>query len=120
MDYSYACPRYERAIEILGKRWTCLILRRLLGGPRRFSALSSEIPDLSDRMLSARLRELDADGIVERRVSPGMPVRVEYALTDKGRALAPVVEAIQSWADRWEDEAVAGPDAGAAPKRVGR
>lgn len=119
MDYAYACPRYERAIEILGKRWTCLILRRLLAGPRRFSALSSEIPDLSDRMLSARLRELEADGIVERRVSTGAPIRVEYALTAKGRALAPVVQAIQSWADRWEDDAVAHGAEEAAGRVVG-
>jgi len=120
MDYTFACPRYERAIDILGKRWTCLILRRLLAGPRRFSALSAEIPDLSDRMLSARLRELEADGIVERHVSPGTPLKVEYALTGKGHALAPVVQAIQSWADRWERDAVAHHHAVAVRRQVVR
>lgn len=101
MDYGKMCPRYEQAIELLGKRWTCLILRILLSGPCRFSVLTAQIRDLSDRMLSARLRELEADGVVERRVYPDTPVRIEYALTDKGRALAPVVEEIQGWADRW-------------------
>ena len=115
MNYGHMCPRYERAIDLLGKRWTCLILRLLLAGPCRFSSLAAQIPDLSDRMLSARLRELEADGVVERRVFPDPPVRVEYVLTDRGSALAPVVQAIQDWADRWEDDAIVTQPGGVTP-----
>ncbi len=92
------CPRYQRAIDIIGKRWTCLILRVLLDGPRRFGQIEDVVGGLSARMLSERLKELEAEGIVERRVEDGGPVRVQYALTDKGRALEPAVRALKSWA----------------------
>ena len=95
------CPRYQRAIDIIGKRWTCLILRVLLAGPRRFSQIEDVVGGLSARMLSERLKELELEGIVERRVIPSTPVRVEYHLTDKGRALVSVVEALSDWADHW-------------------
>lgn len=96
------CPRYERAVQVLGKRWTALIIRTLLPRPRRFSEVTGIIGGLSDRLLSERLKELEACGIVERRVFPETPVRIEYALTQKGRELEQVVEAIQRWADCWE------------------
>ena len=95
------CPRYESAIQILGKRWTGLILDTLLQGPQRFCELTSTVEGLSDRVLSDRLRELEAEGIVERVVFPQIPVRVEYRLTEKGRALEPVVQAIHTWAQNW-------------------
>lgn len=97
------CPRYERAAQILGKRWTALIVRTLLPRPRRFSDMTSHIPGLSDRLLSERLKELESCGIVERRVFAEMPVRIEYTLTSKGHELQHVVEAIQYWADCWTD-----------------
>ena len=96
------CPRYERAVQILGKRWTALIVRTLLPRPRRFSDMISHIPGLSDRLLSERLKELESCGIVERRVFAEMPVRIEYTLTGKGHELQHVVEAIQHWADCWD------------------
>ena len=96
------CPRYERAVQIIGKRWTPLIVRTLLPRPRRFSDMTTIIDGLSDRLLSERLKELEAFGIVERLVYPETPVRIEYVLTDKGRELEQVVEAIQRWADCWE------------------
>ena len=96
------CPRYEKAIEMLGKRWTGLILRALMDGPRRFTEITSYVEGLSDRLLSQRLQELEQAGIVERTVYSQRPVLVEYSLTDKGCDLRKVVEAIQSWADRWE------------------
>lgn len=96
------CPRYERAVQILGKRWTPLIIRTLLARPRRFSDMTAIIGGLSDRLLSERLKELESCGIVERRVYPETPVRIEYALTGKGRELEQVVEAIQRWADCWQ------------------
>lgn len=94
--------RYQHADQLLGKRWVCLIVRALLNGPCRFSEIAACIGVLSDRMLSTRLGELEARGIVERRVDGDVkPVRIEYALTGKGRALEPVVREIGLWADRW-------------------
>ena len=101
MDCQQPCPRYERAMSILGKKWTCLILRCLMGEPRRFTDMSSYVSGLSDRLLSQRLQELEGAGIVDRRVYPQRPVVVEYSLTPKGWALRDVVASIQSWADEW-------------------
>lgn len=95
------CPRYHRAMEILGGRWTNEIVRALLGGAHRFTEFTAAIPGLSDRLLSDRLKNLEAEGIVTRTVVPDKPVRVEYELTDKGRDLATVVQALAQWAERW-------------------
>ncbi len=95
------CPRYEHAVQILGKRWTGLLLLALMDGPRRFCELTSLVEGLSDRVLSDRLRELELEGIVKRVVYPQIPVRVEYQMTEKGYALQPVVEAIHTWAEQW-------------------
>ena len=97
------CPRYQRAIDIIGKRWTGLILRVLLDGPRRFGQIQAAIGGLSERMLSERLKELEACGIVARHVYPTTPVRIEYSLTDKGRDLQEAIAAIQRWAERWAE-----------------
>jgi DNA-binding HxlR family transcriptional regulator len=95
------CPRYEHAVQVLGKRWTGLILDRLMQGPQRFCEMTAAVEGLSDRVLSDRLRELEQEGVVERIVYPQIPVRVEYHLTDKGHALKPVDEAIHHWAEAW-------------------
>ena len=95
------CPRYEHAVQLLGKRWTGLLLDALMSGPKRFCELTSAVEGLSDRVLSDRLRELEVEGIIERVVYPQIPVRVEYRLTEKGHALKPVVEAIHHWAQSW-------------------
>ncbi len=95
------CPRYHQAIEIIGRRWTGVIIRALLCGDTRFSQIRTTIPGLSDRLLSERLKELEAEGIVERRVLAETPVRIEYHLTPKGKALADVVQAASAWAERW-------------------
>jgi DNA-binding HxlR family transcriptional regulator len=95
------CPLYHRTIEMVGKRWTGAILMVLLEGPMRFSEIGATVPDVSDRLLSERLKELEAEGIVERDVVDGTPVRVEYALTEKGRALGPAVDALKAWAQSW-------------------
>ena len=102
MDCQNPCPRYEKAMNILGKKWTCLILRCLLSEPRRFTDISGYVSGLSDRLLSQRLQELEEAGIVERRVYAQRPVVVEYSLSAKGEALRDVVESIQRWADQWE------------------
>ena len=98
------CAFYHRAVELVGKRWTGAILLVLLYGPAHFSEIRGLIPDISDRLLSERLKELEAEGIVERSVLGGSPVRVEYAMTDKGRALEPTVRALKSWAREWLDD----------------
>jgi DNA-binding HxlR family transcriptional regulator len=95
------CPYFHKAVELVGKRWTGCVVGALLPGPRRFCELSQAIPQISDRLLSTRLRELESEGLVERQVLAGSPVRVSYALTDKGRALEPAIGELQMWARHW-------------------
>ncbi|QQE79938.1 helix-turn-helix domain-containing protein [Alicyclobacillus sp. SO9] len=95
------CPKFEAAFQLLGKRWTGLIIRVLLDGPKRFKDISEMIPNMSDRMLAERFKELEAAEILVRRVYPETPVRIEYELTEKGRALESVMNAVQGWADDW-------------------
>ncbi|MCC3374570.1 helix-turn-helix domain-containing protein [Cohnella sp. REN36] len=101
MDYSKMCPKFESAAELLGKKWTGLIIRVLLGGPKRFKDIKEQIPDMSDKMLTDRMKELESLGVVKRTVYPEMPVRIEYELTDKGRDLKDVIHSIQDWAEHW-------------------
>ncbi|HEY7420078.1 MAG TPA: helix-turn-helix domain-containing protein [Ktedonobacteraceae bacterium] len=100
-SYTQGCPRFEHAVAILGKRWTGLLLNALMDGPHRFCELTALVEGLSDRVLSDRLRELEAEGVIRRAVYPQIPVRVEYQLTEKGQALKPVMDAIHQWAQDW-------------------
>ena len=95
------CPTFHHAIELIGRRWTGVILRAMLSGEARFSDIASAVPGLSDRLLSERLKELEAEGIVTRTVVASTPVRVDYALTEKGQALNDVIVAVSSWAEQW-------------------
>src|SRR5918997_576859 len=95
------CPTYHHAIELIGRRWTGAILRAMLSGEARFSDIASVVPGLSDRLLSERLKELEAEGIVTRTVVATTPVRVDYALTEKGQALSEVIAAVSIWAEQW-------------------
>jgi DNA-binding HxlR family transcriptional regulator len=96
------CPLYHEAIEMIGRRWTGAIVSVLLdGGALRFSEIAQAVPDLSDRLLSERLKDLEAHGVVSRDVDPGPPVRTRYALTPKGRSLEPAVVEVRAWAQRW-------------------
>jgi DNA-binding HxlR family transcriptional regulator len=95
------CSAYHQAVELIGKRWTGAIVFVLMDGPLRFSEVKVLVPDLSDRLLSERMKELEAEGIVERHVIDDMPVRVEYCLTAKGRALEPAVRSLKVWARSW-------------------
>lgn len=97
------CERFHRASELIGRRWTGAIIFVLLRARCRFATLRDAIPDITDRMLSDRLQELEEEGIIERTVVPETPVRVEYALTKKGRALAAAINAITEWAHKWGD-----------------
>ena len=96
------CPRFHHAVELIGRRWSGAILRAMFTGVSHFSELTDAIPGLSPRMLSERLKELESEGLIARSVVPETPVRVEYHLTDKGRALSSVVEAVGDWANKWQ------------------
>jgi DNA-binding HxlR family transcriptional regulator len=98
--HSNFSPEFHRAVELIGKRWSGAIVREMMAGATRFTDLMHAIPDLSERMLCARLRALEEEGIVERRVL-GVPMRVEYRLTEKGRDLRDVLAAVGEWANRW-------------------
>ncbi|MBN6189243.1 helix-turn-helix transcriptional regulator [Aneurinibacillus sp. BA2021] len=95
------CPRFEAAFELLGKRWTGLIIQSLIHGPMRFGEIKEVIPHMSDRMLAERFKELEQADIVVRHVYPETPVRIEYELTEKGKALKPVMDQVQCWAEHW-------------------
>ncbi|MFC4410498.1 winged helix-turn-helix transcriptional regulator [Chungangia koreensis] len=94
------CPRLAKAMDLLGKRWTALIIYQLLEGSQRFNEIESALP-ISGRLLSERLKELEKEGLVERKVYPEVPVRVEYALTEKGLGLKTTIEGIQQWSQDW-------------------
>lgn len=93
LDDGSRCPVGE-CMQLLGGAWTPYVIWHLSGGPRRFSELQDDIPPVSAKVLSARLKELESKGVVSRTVMPTSPPSVEYALTELGRELIPVIEAI--------------------------
>lgn len=95
------CNHFQQAAELVAKRWNPQIVRVLLAGDRRFGELRSAIPGLSDHLLSARLKELETADIIARTVTPSRPVRIEYALTERGRDLQPAIDELGAWAERW-------------------
>lgn len=96
------CPHFHGAVELIGRRWTGAILYALADeGPQRFAELKECVPGMSDRLLSARLKELEAEGLVRREVQEGPGVRVSYELTEKGDSLKPVMGSLTDWARRW-------------------
>ena len=97
------CTRFHQASELIGRRWTGAILFVMLRARCRFATLREAIPEITDRMLSERLQELEREGIIARTVVPDTPVRIEYALTRKGRALGKAIGAITDWAHTWID-----------------
>jgi DNA-binding HxlR family transcriptional regulator len=117
------CSRFHAAVELIGRRWTGAIVQTLMQGRVRYAVLRQTIPDISDRMLSARLKELEQEGLVRRIVTPDTPVRVEYELTGKGRALHDALHAISAWAEQWIPAPVtagAGATARRTPRRAKR
>lgn len=94
------CAVFHRAIELIGRRWNGVIVRALLAGGHRFSDVRAAVPGLSDRLLAERLRELEREGVVTRSL-PSSAGGSCYSLTAKGRALAPVLDAVSSWAAAW-------------------
>jgi DNA-binding HxlR family transcriptional regulator len=97
------CPVVENAFSLLGKKWTGLIIHVLGSGPRRYSEILREIRELSPRVLTQRLKELERAGLVDRHVIPSTPVQVEYSLKEKGRQLIPLMAGIAEWAHAWAE-----------------
>jgi DNA-binding HxlR family transcriptional regulator len=95
------CSRFHQAVELIGGRWTGAIIQTLLQGKTRYALIKAAIPDITDRMLSERLRSLEAEELLTRKVVPESPVRVEYELTEKGRSLQSSLNEIGAWAERW-------------------
>ena len=98
---AHCCPLYHEAVELVGRRWTGAILRVLMDGPLRFSEVAQAVPELSDRLLSERMKELEGRGVVARHVEPGPPVKVTYGLTAMGSELQPALGELKSWARHW-------------------
>ena len=95
------CSRFHQAVELIGGRWTGAIIQTLLQGKTRYALIKAAIPDITDRMLSERLRSLESEELLTRKVVPESPVRVEYELTEKGRSLENSLTEIGAWAERW-------------------
>jgi DNA-binding HxlR family transcriptional regulator len=95
-------PLFHHAAELVGKRWTAAILYSLFHGLNRFTDLVNAIPGVSSRMLTERLKELELEGVIERTVFPETPVRIEYAMTEKGLALRDVFIGLSKWAIQWD------------------
>ena len=100
-DVHPVCVRFHAAIELIGGRWSGAILRALFTEQNRYAQIKAAVPGLSDTMLAQRLRTLEAEGLIERHVVPSSPVQVEYRLTEKGRDLEPVLDAVITWSHKW-------------------
>jgi DNA-binding HxlR family transcriptional regulator len=96
MSKRYHCP-VELAVDVIGGKWRSVILSHLKEGVHRYGELRRRMPDVSEKMLTQRLRELEADGLVMRRDLGTTPPHVEYRLTDEGHSLAPVLQALYDW-----------------------
>jgi DNA-binding HxlR family transcriptional regulator len=102
MAKTYDIPRcpVARTLDLIGERWTVLILRDLfLQGPRRFQDFQDSLAGIAPNILSTRLKNLEANGVVERKTYSERPVRLEYHLTEKGRSLRPVLRAMRKWGE---------------------
>ncbi|MEL3972522.1 helix-turn-helix domain-containing protein [Rossellomorea oryzaecorticis] len=100
MNTSEICPRFEKAISIISQRWNALVIYQLLSGPQRNCTIK-DATGISGRLLSQRLKELEKEGIVARKVYPETPVRIEYSLTEKGYSLEPLMKNIEKWSQEW-------------------
>ena len=94
------CTKFHHAVELIGRRWNGAIIWVLMQGTCRFATLRDAIPDITDRMLSDRLQELEEEEVIARTVIPDTPVRVEYSLTKKGKALVAAIDSISDWAEK--------------------
>jgi DNA-binding HxlR family transcriptional regulator len=99
-DARQLCPRFEAAMKLLSRPWNGLLISALTEGPHRFGELSERLAPIGDRILSQRLKELERLHLIERRVLPGPPVRVEYSLSESGRGFSAVEDAIRAWGEK--------------------
>ncbi|KML31434.1 MULTISPECIES: winged helix-turn-helix transcriptional regulator [Priestia] len=95
------CP-IEKTMNVIGGKWTFLILRDLFTGPKRFGEIQKSLKGVSPRTLSLRLKELHEEGIITRKIYSEIPPHVEYSLTDKGKTLRPIFEAMKEWGNTWD------------------
>ena len=95
-----ACP-VETTLTLIRSKWKVLIVRDLLGGTKRFGELQRSVGNVSQKVLTAQLREMEEDGLVDRKVYPEVPPRVEYSLTELGRSLEPVLSAMWNWGEEY-------------------
>lgn len=100
LDQKKICPRFEKALKILNHSWNTLLIYQLLEGSQRYSTIKNQV-GISSRVLTERLKELEIENIVKRTVIPSTPVVIEYELTEKGHALAPILKAIEQWSSMW-------------------
>lgn len=98
-----ACP-VETTLLMISDKWKVLILRDLLNGTMRFSELRRSVGNVSQKVLTANLRQMERDGLVHREVYPEVPPRVEYSLTETGRTLQPIIEAMKDWGTQYKAE----------------
>lgn len=105
-DCDFGCP-VEACLEVVGGKWKGVILFHLLGGTKRFNELMRLLPDVTQRMLTKQLRELEADQIVARKIYPEVPPKVEYSLTEFGQTLTPVLKVVQKWGMEYLDRITA-------------
>ncbi|MGN9846338.1 winged helix-turn-helix transcriptional regulator [Nonomuraea sp. H19] len=101
MSRNLVCVRFHTALELIGARWSGAVIRMIFDGAHRYAELKAAIPGINDTMLARRLRELEAAGLIERRVLATSPVRVEYHLTEMGQELRPVLDELVTWAHKW-------------------
>ncbi len=95
-----ACP-VETTLTLISSKWKVLIVRDLLAGTKRFGELQRSVGNVSQKVLTAQLREMEEDGLVDRKVYPEVPPRVEYSLTELGRSLEPVLSAMWNWGEEY-------------------
>ena len=95
------CP-VETTLMMISDRWKVLIIRDLMGGTRRFGELKKSIGNISQKVLTANLRSMEADGLLTRKVYPEVPPRVEYTLTDLGYSLKPILDAMRNWGEAYK------------------
>jgi DNA-binding HxlR family transcriptional regulator len=97
--YLASCPS-RKLLDRISDKWVTLVLKSLVDGPKRYSEVSHQLAGVSQKMLTQTLRSLERDGLVEREVTPSVPVRVDYQLTGLGRSLLPVMSAVHTWAEQ--------------------
>ena len=96
-----ACP-VETTLTLIGDKWKVLILRDLLPGTKRFGELKKSIGNVSQKVLTAQLRDMEKSGLVNRKVYPEVPPHVEYSLTELGRSLQPILDALRDWGEEYK------------------